>query len=307
MKLLEDIVRKIILNETVSDDEVNDALDNHKRVIIKYDGPAYKKGKKGEEEIFHSGPRVIEVYAFGQTSLGNKVIRAFEPYGSTQSKVPEWKYFRLDRITDWKPTEQIFTRPADFYYKNLGKFNPDDDKTMAIVYKIAKFGDEQTTSTNTKAPKTKEDVYKSSSEYNMERFKQNADNPITLSDIELQGNLPQPKVPQPKTNDDVYKTYNKKGEEQDTQEKSSDEKQKELDKLRQILKDKTVTLSDLNKQMNDEVPEEPKWKQVFDDNAENDLRQMQRRNNVNMNRRDNRWEKSSDTRPLYRKGALQDI
>ena len=34
---------------------------------------------------------------------------------------------------------------------------------------------------------------------------------------------------------------------------------------------------------------------------------MQRRNDINMDRRDSRWQNSSDTRRLYRKGALQDI
>lgn len=304
MELLERIFKELTLTESVDVKDVEDAIDRHNRVIINYHS-------KGEDE--NTGARVIEVYAYGLTKSGNPVIRAWQPYGDTTSRVPSWKFFRLDRISEWQPTEQIYNHPADFYYKNYGKFNPNGDKTMSIVYKIAKFGDEQITPPSTKGPKTKEDVYKSSSEYNMERFKQHADNPIDISDIKTNdtfkqlGDVSKSNVPRPKTKDDVNRPYDETENSEKPQEKSSEEKQKELDKLRKILKDKTVTLSDLNKQMNDEIPEEPKWKQVFDADAERDLKQMQRRNDINLRRRDNRWEKSADTRPLYRKGALQNI
>lgn len=306
MKLLEDIFKKIILNESVSEEEVNDALDNHKRVIIKYNGPVYQKGKTEDEVRHKNDPRVIEVYAYGQTSLGNKVIRAFEPYGGTQSKVPEWKYFLLDRITDWQPTNQIFTKPADFYYKNLGKFNPTDDKTMAIVFKIAKFGDEDTVTTNpTERPKTNQDIYKTDTETRMERFKQQTDNQIKLSDIKANDafkQLPEKPKPngQPKTNQDVYKTET----EVNSQEKTSQERQNELDKLRRVLGNKPMSLSDLNKKMKEEEPEEPKWKQVFNTDAENDMEQMRKNELTNQRKRDNRWQKSADSRPLNRKGSL---
>ena len=67
--------------------------------------------------------RIIEVYAYGLTKAGNPVIRAFQPYGDTSSRVPSWKFFRIDRIIYWKPTKQIFTKPASDYYKNIGNFN----------------------------------------------------------------------------------------------------------------------------------------------------------------------------------------
>ena len=313
MKLLEDIFKKIILNESVSEEEVNDALDNHKRVIIKYNGPVYKKGKTENEVKHKNDPRVIEVYAYGQTSLGNKVIRAFEPYGGTQSEVPEWKYFLLDRITDWQPTNQIFTKPADFYYKNLGKFNPTDDKTMAIVFKIAKFGNEKTMNTpQTNEPKTNQDVYKTDSEIRMERLKQQTDNPIKLSDIKVGdafkqlGQTPKPNG-EPKTNQDVHKTVTNAEPTQtepQTQQKTPEEKQNELDKLRKVLGDKPISLSDLNKKMKEEEPQDTKWEDVFDDETENDLQQMYKNDRRNQRRRDRRWQKAADTRALNRKGSL---
>ena len=40
MKLLEDILNKILLKESVSVSDVEDAIDNHKRVIINYHSKA---------------------------------------------------------------------------------------------------------------------------------------------------------------------------------------------------------------------------------------------------------------------------
>ena len=303
MELLEKIFKLITLTESVDAKDVEDAIDNHNRVIINYHS-------KGEDN--NTGARVIEVYAYGLTKAGNPVIRAWQPYGDTTSRVPSWKFFRLDRISEWQPTKQVFTHPADFYYKNIGKFNPNDDKTMAIVYKIAKFGNEELTTTpKTTEPKTKEDVFKSSSEYKMERFGQHADNPITLSDIKTNdafkqlGKVSVPKSSEPKTKDDVYRPSTEQGEEQKTQHKSQEELNKQLDKLRKTLGDKPITLSDLNKKMKEEdIPQETRWQDIFNADAERDLEQMHKNDMINQRRRDNRWQKSADSRALHRKGSL---
>lgn len=300
MELLENIYNKILLTESVDVDDVNDAIDNHKRVIINYH-------TRGEDN--NTGARVIEVYAYGLTKAGNPVIRCFQPYGDTTSRVPSWKFFRLDRISEWQPTEQTFNRPADFYYKNLGEFNPNGDETMSIVYKIAKFGNENTlTTTQTNEPKTNQDVYKTDSEIRMERLKQQTDNPIKLSDIKVGdafkqlGQRPKPNG-EPKTNQDVYKTYNKQGETQ-TPQKTPEEKQNELDKLRKVLGDKPISLSDLNKKMKEEEPQQTRWQDIFNDEAEKDLEQMHKNDRINQRRRDNRWQKSADSRALNRKDSL---
>ena len=324
MELLENIYKKIILTESVDVKDVEDAIDSHKRIIINYH-------TKGEDK--NTGARVIEVYAYGLTKAGNPVIRCFQPFGDTTSRVPSWKFFRLDRISEWQPTEQVFSRPADFYYKNLGDFNPNGDETMSVVYKIAKFGDNQITNdidktqpktkddvyktdteigmerlrqqlnnpiklsdikvgdafkqlskqpqTTTSEPKTKDDVYKTDTEIGMERLRQQLNNPIKLSDIKVGdafkqlSKQPQTTTSEPKTKDDVYKTDTEIGMERLRQqlnnpkkidltqferkpkEKSQEEKQKELEKLRNTLKDNPMTLADLNKKMKQEVPQEP--------------------------------------------------
>ena len=304
MELLERIYNSLLLTESVGVDEVNDALDNHKRVIINY-------RSKGEDK--NTGARVIEVYAYGLTKAGNPCIRAFQPYGDTTSRVPSWKFFRLDRIIEWKPTEQTFDRPADFYYKNLGNFNPNGDETMSVVYKVAKFGNDQIPQVSVNDdPKTKEDVYKTDSETRMERLKQQVNNPIKLSDIKIGDAFKQAKqtpkpTGEPKTKEDVYTTSKTQPLIQNnpnTTEKTPQEKQDNLDRLRNILKDRQpISLSDLNKKMKEE-PQERKWQDVFNQEAEKDLEQMNKNDAINQRRRDNRWEKSADSRPLHRKGSL---
>lgn len=168
-KLLEQI-----LKESVSMNDINDAIDNHHRVIINYHS-------KGED--IATGARVIEVYAYGLTKAGNPVIRAFEPYGDTRTRVPSWKFFRLDRISSWKPTQQKFSRPASFYYKGLGEFNPEGDNTMSSVYKIAKFDNDANMTINKNDKIKKDTPFKTDTEIRMERLKQQLDNPIKLNDL----------------------------------------------------------------------------------------------------------------------------
>ena len=279
MELFEKILNKILLTESVSVNEVEEAIEKHIRVIINYHS-------KGEDK--NTGARVVEVYAYGLTKAGNPCIRGFQPYGDTTSRVPSWKFFRLDRISAWKPTKQIFNRPADFYYKNLGDFNPNGDETMSVVYKIAKFGEDEikdTTQTPSSQPKTKQDVYKTDTENRMERLKQQLNNPITLSDIKIGDAFKQniPTTYGPKTKQDtqepstrkqseIYKTDTERRMDRLKQQlqnpkkidltqferkpKSQQEKEKELQKLRQTLSDKPMSLSDLNKKMKEQSTQE---------------------------------------------------
>jgi len=259
MELFEAILKDILLTESVSIDDVNDAIDNHKKVIISYH-------TNGEDN--NTGARVVEVYAYGLTKAGNPVIRCFQPYGDTTSRVPSWKFFRLDRISEWKPTKQTFSRPADYYFKNLGDFNPNGDETMSVVYKIAKFDDDANLKINPSQPKTKQEVYKTDTERGMERFRQQLQNPITISDLKLSQPFKDVKNNAnnsgPKTKQDVYKTDTERNMERfrqqmenpvtlsDIQKPNTTNNNKErLEKLRQVLRDKPATLSDLSKKMSE--------------------------------------------------------
>lgn len=176
-----------LLTESVSIGEINNAIDTHTRILINYH-------TRGEDN--NTGARIIEVYAYGLTKAGNPVIRAFQPYGDTTSRVPSWKFFRIDRISYWKSTGQKFSRPASEYYKGMGLFNPNGDMTMKVVYKIAKFDGYDNISDlkpiNHSSPKLKTPTqqqiqtsipYRTDTEKRMERLRQQLTNPITLSDI----------------------------------------------------------------------------------------------------------------------------
>ena len=126
---LADILKGIITEE-VSTDEVLDAIHNRRYVKIKYnDGkPDYPKGT-----------RVIQPVAVGTTKKGYPVVRAFQAGGNSRRGAPKWKYFRLDRITNWTPYKtKTFNRPPDDLYNRVG------DKSMQTFIDNAKFVDDDT-------------------------------------------------------------------------------------------------------------------------------------------------------------------
>lgn len=237
-----------ILNENVSMSDINDAIDNHKRVIINYH-------TNGNNEATNA--RVIEVYAYGLTKAGNPVIRAFEPYGDTTTSVPAWKFFRLDRISNWKPTKQQFSRPASFYYKGLGDFNEKGDETMSIVYKIAQFDNDANMVINkNKGIDIDKNSYKTDTEIGMERLKQQLDNPINVNDLEntqQHQNTIQTDTPQ----DTVYKTDTERGMERLKQQLDNPKyidqyrEKEEVDNLRKKIGDtnEPMSLQDLNRRL----------------------------------------------------------
>lgn len=117
------LLEKTFLNEGIATvSNVNDAIDNLKQVEIRYNS--------GGEPVA-TGRRIIYPVAYGVTKSGNPVIRAFEPYGDTKTKTPAWKFFRLDRIKQWRPLSKTFNGAK------LEGFNENGDETMSIVYNIA--------------------------------------------------------------------------------------------------------------------------------------------------------------------------
>jgi hypothetical protein len=188
---LYEILQKVLLTESAVDvNKVGDAIDKKYQVKINY---------RSNDEDVANGARTIEVYAYGLTKAGNPVIRAFQPYGDTTSSTPNWKFFRLDRITNWETTNQFFHRPASDFY-NVGKFNPTGDKSMSVVYKIATFdgesekdkeiaknidngsGEVQKVERGAKKKETAKqnsgEVFKTDTERGMEKLRKELDNPV---------------------------------------------------------------------------------------------------------------------------------
>lgn len=181
MTLFERIVYDL-LNEDVSISKVNDAINNTYEVKINY--------KSNTDSA--SGARIIQPVAYGLSKSGNPVVRAFQPFGDTQTKVPSWKFFLLNGIKYWKPLKkQKFTKPE--------KFNPNGDKTMSIVYNIAKFDEPRQnikTQPKTTGPVTKTNVINNTLQnqqhisvkdnpevQKLEKLKKQLDNPRYFSDI----------------------------------------------------------------------------------------------------------------------------
>ena len=91
-----DIVKNL-LKEDVSSDEVLDAIRNKYHVRISYDDDMPDNGGNPK------GSRVIQPMAIGTTKKGYPVVRAFQVSGNSRRGAPQWKFFRLDRVTSWSP------------------------------------------------------------------------------------------------------------------------------------------------------------------------------------------------------------
>ena len=122
MNLAEQILKEI-LKEEANIAYVSDAIKKRYEVELDY---------KADEDEKGSGTRIIQPVALGHSSKGNLVLRAFQPYGDTKTKIPRWKLFRLDRIEDWNPLKKrIFKQPQSY--------NPNGDKTMTDILIQADF------------------------------------------------------------------------------------------------------------------------------------------------------------------------
>ncbi len=181
MTLFEEIVAEVI-TEDVEIGKVNDAIARTYEVKINYQS----------DNDNASGERIIQPVAYGLTKSGNPVIRAYQPFGDTQSSVPAWKFFLLSGIQSWKPLyKRIFRKAPE-------GFNPNDDKTMSVVYKIAKFNKtpeeiakKQPTPNNTGGPIKKSDIEKpkhisvkdNPEVKKLEKLRKQLENPTYISDI----------------------------------------------------------------------------------------------------------------------------
>lgn len=126
MDLFGQIVQSVLLTEakapTVSD--INDAINGLTPVEIRY--TAVDKNNKAV------GRRIIYPVAYGLTKAGNPVVRAFEPYGDTHTKVPAWKFFLMSGIRQWR-----VLKGKTFKGEKLEGFNKNGDLSMSVVYNIA--------------------------------------------------------------------------------------------------------------------------------------------------------------------------
>ena len=126
MSLLREILAEsFLLMEDASVDAINNAVNNMHPVRIVYNGPSGTGN--GEREIYP--------VAYGISTAGNPVVRAFQPQGSTSSEVPAWKFFRLDRIKRWDNDNSRTFNPEE-----LNGFNENGDEQIETLYAISPIG-----------------------------------------------------------------------------------------------------------------------------------------------------------------------
>jgi hypothetical protein len=125
------ILIESIITENVNIPKITDAIRKRKPVKITYEADEDPRG---------NGERIIHPVAYGISKAGNMVLRAFQPYGDTKTKVPHWKLFRVDKIKNfnilWK--RQSFSEPPG-QFGGEGEYNPNGDNSMSQVYLNANF------------------------------------------------------------------------------------------------------------------------------------------------------------------------
>jgi predicted DNA-binding transcriptional regulator YafY len=124
-------ITKSLILEVASIESIVDAIKKKKRMIIYYDG----------DEPGGKGLREVEPVCFGYSKAGNPVLRAWEIEGASHRDVlglkplPNWRYFRVDKILSFKPSGEYFDSPRPNY-------NSRGDKSMSRVIINAKFDTE---------------------------------------------------------------------------------------------------------------------------------------------------------------------
>lgn len=120
--------RALLMVESVNSSKVIDALKNHRVIQVSY------RTKGGDRA---TKPREIEVYGYGTTKAGFEVIRTFQREGDTTTRVPHWKFMRLDRIQFWRDTGKTFDSPPEERFSGIPPFNPNGDDTMSAVFMLS--------------------------------------------------------------------------------------------------------------------------------------------------------------------------
>ena len=146
MSLLKEILEEaFLLREDASVDAINNAVTNMHPVRITYNGPSGAG----------NGERLIYPVAYGLSTAGNPVVRAFQPQGSTSTDVPAWKFFRIDRIRSWENDNSTTFNPAE-----LNGFNEEGDEQIETLYAISPIGNAKPQQATEKQPEKPEEPEK---------------------------------------------------------------------------------------------------------------------------------------------------
>ena len=299
MKILEDIINEMLLTESVSPDEIISAIDNHEKIILTYKS----NGEEGWDQ-----PRIVQPYVYGLTKSSRPCFRGFAEIGASRSGRPRgWKLFRLDRVESFKNTHQKFDKPVEYYDANVPAYNENGDNSMSVVLHQAKFNSLQ--SDNSNGPKLQQnepEPYKTDTERNMERLRNQLNNPIKLSDIktdkgfkgadEIKPQETGPKVAKP---NEPYKTDTERNMEKlkkqldnptkiDLSQFNKKPNKNDIKNLRDKLGDtsKPITFSDLQQRLGSDKPkpEETTYKTDTERNMERLKKQLDNPTKIDLSR-----------------------
>jgi hypothetical protein len=120
---LYEILKEVLLTESVTSDYINDAIDGKYRILINYD----------DEKYHATGSRLVEPYAIGYTSAGNLAFRGYQYEGDTVRGIPKWKLFRLDRVINFEPTKQKFNVEPRENGWNAEPYNKEGDGSLVQI------------------------------------------------------------------------------------------------------------------------------------------------------------------------------
>ena len=130
-----------LLKESVGDSVIVNAINDHKYLYIYYAG----------DNTVLKGYRTIKPFVLGTSTAGNKVLRAWQEAGSSDSYAgltgrkredheyqfdqkgnmkPGWRLFRVDGITSALPTGKKFSTATN---KLPPLYNPNDKQMTSIV------------------------------------------------------------------------------------------------------------------------------------------------------------------------------
>lgn len=75
-----------------------------------------------EEGNFHH--RIVEPYAHGATKRAKDVLRGYQVGGTSESEVPGWKLFLIERMTGLRMTDRTFAGTAPGYAHGDSALDP---------------------------------------------------------------------------------------------------------------------------------------------------------------------------------------
>jgi hypothetical protein len=152
-----------LLNEGVGQGSIVDAINKHKIVHIYYAG----------DDTVLKGYRTIKPYVLGHTANKDAIkrgedymlLRAWETAGNSDSKKMYydqkgkgqygWRLFRVDKITSFLPTGELFSTEKS-KFPDPDAYNPNDSQMRGIVAAVEIVGDQP--KTNVKGNVTQQQV-----------------------------------------------------------------------------------------------------------------------------------------------------